>query len=129
MATASPADRRALRGALRRRFGWIDDPDIGPRTVEAGECDRCGAEARLVATCGPTAYAALGRRCARELGSTAWCEGHADDARAWVRRLEALPASADTVARLWWVATGEVRVDPADVAHMLDALALPRGPR
>jgi hypothetical protein len=36
-----------------------------------------------------------------------------------------LPAEADDVARLWWVATGEVRLDPALVVAAAERLALP----
>ena len=123
--TALDADRRrALRAELRTRHPWIDHVDVGPQAVEAGECDRCGAEARLVATCGPTAWAALGRRCAREVGAEAWCDGHADQARTWLRHLAGLPDEADAVARLWWVATGEVRLDPS-VVEPLERAALP----
>jgi hypothetical protein len=112
-----------LRRALLARYPWLGDPEHGPQTVEAGECDRCGAEARLVAPCGPppTERAgpgaigpdwALGRRCALELGPDGWCDGHEADAEAALAWLGELPAEADDVARLWWVATGEVRVDP-----------------
>lgn len=118
--------RRALRAALIDRYPWIADHDVGPQAVEAGECDRCGSEARLVATCGPTRWAGLGRRCAAVVGRQAWCDGHADDAARWLVRLRGLPDEADTVARLWWVATGEVRMDPAGVAPLL-ARALPDG--
>lgn len=113
-------DKQGLRAALRARYAWIDDTEVGPRAVEAGECDRCGAEARLVQPCGPPPRDvpgagpdwALGRRCAAELGVDAWCAGHERDARAALDALAALPAEADDVARLWWVATGEVRIDP-----------------
>lgn len=118
--------RRALRGALVERYPWITDPDVGPRAVEAGECDRCGTEARLVTTCGPTRWAGLGRRCAAVVGLRGWCDGHADDAARWLAHLRALPDEADTVARLWWVATGEVSMDAATAAPLL-ALALPDG--
>jgi hypothetical protein len=121
-----PQRRRELRAALVRRHPWIDDVDLGPRAVEAGECDRCGAEARMVTTCGPVEWAELGRRCAAEVGAAAWCDGHIDEAIVLLRRLRALPDEADTVARLWWVATGEVRLDAAATATML-ATALPSG--
>lgn len=120
----APLDKAALRRALRDRYPWLDDTDRGPRAVDAGECDRCGAEARLVTTCGPIAWAALGRRCVAELGLDVWCEGHAGEGGAILDWAGRLPAEADDVARLWWVATGEVQVDPV----LLDAarrLALP----
>ncbi len=109
---APPLDheqRGLLRSHLRERHPWVADPDHGPTTVDAGECDRCGQEARLVTTCGPDGQR-LGRRCAAELGPSAWCEGHADEALAALQWLSRLPAEADDVARLWWVATGEVRL-------------------
>lgn len=111
-----PIDKPALRQALRARHPWLQATEHGPQAVDAGECDRCGAEARLVPTCGPIAWAALGRRCTIELGEEAWCDGHADRAASTLAWLAALPAAADDVARLWWVATGEVRVDPALLA-------------
>lgn len=80
----------------------------GPRHVEAGECERCGEEARLVDTCGPGPRY-LGRRCAAEED---WCDGHGEEATEALRWLAALPPEADDVARLWWVATGEVRAPP-----------------
>lgn len=121
-------DKPALRHALRQRYPWLAATRRGPQAVDAGECDRCGAEARMVATCGPTAWAALGRRCATALGSDAWCEGHAEEATTTLAWLAALPEEADDVARLWWVATGEVRVD-ADLLVAVRRLALPVGPR
>lgn len=124
MTALDPAGRRALRTALAARYPWIDHPEIGPRTVEAGECDRCGGEARMVTTCGPTRWAGLGRACALQVGARAWCDGHAQEAAAWLAQLAALPDEADAVARLWWVATGEVRLDPSAVAPLLRA-ALP----
>ena len=126
MTALDATHRRQLRAALRHHHPWVDDPDVGPRAVEAGECDRCGHEARLVTTCGPTRWAALGRRCAAEVGPQAWCEGHAADAVRWLEQLAALPDEADTVARVWWVATGEVRLAPAMTATLL-ARALPEG--
>lgn len=117
-------DKPALRQVLRHRYPWLAATDHGPQAVDAGECDRCGAEARMVATCGPTSEAALGRRCAAAVGADAWCEGHAEDAAATLAWLAALPEEADDVARLWWVATGEVRLDPALLAAAR-RLALP----
>jgi hypothetical protein len=111
--------RRALRAALIARYGWIDHDDVGPRAVEAGECDRCGREPRMVTTCGPTRWSGLGRACALDVGQPAWCDGHADQAAGWLAQLAALPDEADVVARLWWVATGEVRLDPAAVDPLL----------
>ena len=113
--------RRSLRQALRARYPWIDHDDVGPRSVDAGECDRCGREARMVTTCGPTRWAALGRACASQVGEDAWCDGHAAEAVAWLAHLAALPDEADMVARLWWVATGEVRLDAAAVDPLLRA--------
>jgi hypothetical protein len=107
-----PEDRSALRRELRRRFTWLDHEELGPRHVEAGECDGCGHEARLVMTCGPGSDVYLGRRCAAARGVAAWCDGHVDQARDALTWLASLPEHADTVARLWWVATGEVLLDP-----------------
>lgn len=110
-------DKATLREALRSHHPWLDHDELGPRAVEAGECDRCGHEARMVETCGSTPNRYVGRRCAVQLGPEAWCEGHrarAQEALAW---LDALPDEADDVARLWWVATGEVRLDPDLVAR------------
>lgn len=107
----STFDRRGLRDALRSAYPWLDETDVGPRSVEAGECDRCGDEARLVATCGPVAWAAIGRHCAADLGTDAWCDGHRADALRCLAWLRDLPDEADDVARLWWIATGEVRLD------------------
>ena len=107
------------------RYPWLDDTEVGPRSVEAGECEACGREARLVMTCGPGPAVYLGRRCAAAHGAEAWCDGHAGeavDALAWLARL---PAEADAVARLWWVATGEVQLDPALVAGARQRLGLP----
>lgn len=119
-----PTRRRDLRAALLARYPWIDHDDVGPRAVEAGECDRCDREARMVTTCGPSPWQALGRVCAGAIGDQAWCDGHADQGRVWLDALAALPPEADTVARLWWVATGEVRVDSAGLRTLLQ-IALP----
>ena len=119
--------REQLRGLLRQAHPWVQDTDIGPAAVDAGECDRCGLEARMVVVCGPGAWISLGRQCARELGAEAWCEGHRDEAERALRGLLGLPAEADAIARLWWVATGEVRVDP-ELAAQWRRAALPKGP-
>jgi hypothetical protein len=122
-----------LRAALLQRYPWLGATELGPQAVEAGECDRCGAEARLVAPCGPPPDDApgrvgpdwaLGRRCALELGPDGWCGGHEAEAGDALEWLGALPDEADDVARLWWVATGEVRVDPA-ILGSARRLALP----
>ena len=105
----TPGERARLRDLLLSRYPWLSDPETGPQSVSAGECDRCGNEARLVGTCGPGSWSAIGRRCAHDLGVTAWCEGHVDDARRHLAALASLPPEADIVARWWWVATGEVR--------------------
>lgn len=73
----------------------------------------------MVTTCGPSEWEAIGRACATAVGERAWCDGHADEARAWLRLLAALPPEADAVARLWWVATGEVRLDPVGLVGMV----------
>lgn len=117
-----PLDRDGLRTALREAYPWLDATDVGPRAVSAGECDRCGDEARLVATCGPVEWRELGRACAQDLGLEAWCDGHEDEARTALRWLAALPDEADDVTRLWWVATGEVQLDPALLRRRLEAL-------
>lgn len=120
-------DRAGLRRALRELYPWLARTDVGPRAVEAGECDRCRREARLVATCGPTPWSALGRRCAADLALEAWCAGHRSEGREHLAFLDRLPPEADEVARLWWVATGEVRPDrellaaPADLPDRVRA--------
>jgi hypothetical protein len=119
-----------LRRALLVRYPWLADLDHGPQSVEAGECDRCGAEARLLAPCGPPPGGAvgpdwaLGRRCAAELGLDGGGDGHEDEAESALAWTAALPPEADDVARLWWVATGEVRVDPS-IIGTARRLALP----
>ncbi len=123
-------DREVLRNALLARYPWLRLDEVGPRSVDAGECDRCGNEPRLVSTCGPAGFEALGRRCARELGFDAWCDGHEADARVALAWLEDLPPEADDVARLWWVSTGEVRLDAMSMerAGLAETLALTLAP-
>ncbi len=128
--TVGAAERAALRALLRDRYGWVADPVVGPQAVSAGECDVCGQEARMVQPCGPPPVAgvgpdwALGRRCAAALADEVWCEGHRAEGAAVRAALAALPEEADDVARLWWIATGEVRVDPR---HLVRRLGLPVG--
>lgn len=118
-------DRPALRAALRAAYPWVAATELGPQAVSAGECERCGEEARLVPTCGPIAAREIGRRCAAALGGEAWCEGHAAQAAAALDWLAALPPEADDVARLWWVATGEVRAEAVLVERARRLALLP----
>lgn len=105
------ADRARLRDTLRSTYRWLDETEWGPRAVPAGECDRCELAPRLVPTCGPSAPRALCRDCALALGRSAWCEGHADDGELILNAVAALPDEWRTVSVVWWIATGEVRVD------------------
>ena len=133
MATSPAVDRARLRRTLRAAYPWVTDTETGPRAVEAGECDRCARRPRCVPTCGPVAWTALCADCAVAVGEDGWCAGHHDQGlahRDWAR---SLPPEWATVVRLWWVATGEVRVDPAWVATARDEVVtsvggiLPRG--
>jgi hypothetical protein len=97
------------RGSLRRRLlevaPWLGRTDVGPQAVDAGVCDRCLREPRLLPTCGPTVGLAVCRACAAELGYDGWCVGHQDEGAA------ALPDRWADLVTLWWVATGEVRAE------------------
>jgi hypothetical protein len=107
------SDRRALRQRLLVVAPWLARTDVGPQAVEAGPCDRCGQAPRLLPTCGPAGAAAVCRDCARRLGDDGWCAGHQEEgaaARAWA---EQLPDRWAELVTLWWIATGEVRVDAA----------------
>ena len=106
-------DRRGLREALRATYPWALGDEVGPRAVEAGECDRCARRPRCVPTCGPVAWTSLCATCALEVGDAAWCDGHHDEGAAMQAWARALPPEWPTVVRLWWVATGEVRPDDA----------------
>jgi len=118
--------RSALRSAIQERYPWVAAAgDWGPAVVEAGDCDRCHAEARLLQTCGPGSEEFLGRGCLRALGAEAFCDGHADQAATALAWIETLPAEADLVARVWWVATGEVQLDPDLVQPLVGRLGLP----
>jgi hypothetical protein len=99
-----------LRERLLREHPWLSHDEYGPRNVVAGDCDRCGAEARLVETCGPDG-GSYGRRCAR---AADWCDGHQEEAVDALRWLNDLPGDADEIAYLWWLATGELRYPGTD---------------
>ena len=127
MGTVAPMDARTratLRDALKDRYPWVADADLGPCAVVAGECDACGREARLVATCGPVSARYVGRNCLVAGNSEWFCDGHFAEARVAAAWAQTLPAEADTVARVWWVATGEVKLSPP-VAAAAAGLALP----
>lgn len=104
-------DRRALRQALLTAEPWLAATEVGPQAVVSGTCDRCGRLPRLLPTCGPIAQEALCRSCAEELGDDAWCDGHLDDGRAARRWARTLPDRWADAVVLWWISTGEVRLD------------------
>lgn len=116
-------DRTALRRALLDAEPWLAATEVGPRTVVAGSCDRCGRQPRLLPTCGPSAYEALCRDCAQAEGDDAWCDGHRAEGRAARAWAALLPARWADIVVLWWVATGEVRWDGS--TPMPDRRALP----
>ena len=108
-------DRRALRAALLQTAGWLDDPDRGPRAVDAGSCDRCGVAPRLLPTCAVAGVVAVCRDCADQLGDDGWCEGHQEQGRqdrAWA---EQLPDRWADAVLLWWLSTGELKQAPGSV--------------
>lgn len=111
----SPSDRRALRAALAEVAPWLQRTDVGPRAVDAGSCDRCGTHPRLLPTCGPSGAEAVCRTCAHQLGDDGWCDGHRAEGRAARTWAAMLPDRWATFVVLWWVATGEVRFDPATI--------------
>jgi hypothetical protein len=123
MAALDANDRADLRGRLRVLAPWLDATDVGPRAVDAGNCDRCGEQPRLLPTCGPAGWAALCRRCADAVGDDGWCDGHLDEGRDARRWAAALPDRWADVVVAWWVATGELRLDPdAAAPRILAAL-------
>lgn len=103
--------RRELRAALLAVEPWLDTTELGPRAVDAGACDRCQDLPRLLPTCGPTPWRGLCRSCAEVVGLDAWCEGHRAEGEAALAWAHELPDHWDLVATLWWIATGEVRLD------------------
>jgi hypothetical protein len=117
-----PARRARLRAALLEVAPWLREDDVGPRAVDAGPCDACGDAPRVLPTCGPAGHAALCPVCALQLGLDAWCDGHADEARAALAWAAALPPRWRDLVVLWWVATGEVR---AAATSMPDPAGLP----
>jgi hypothetical protein len=119
--------RSRLRAALLDAAPWLQATEVGPRSVAAGVCDRCGTAPRLVPTCGPTEYEALCRDCSDAEGDDAWCDGHRAEgraARAWAAEL---PGRWGDAVVLWWIATGEIRGD-ASIAKADPALGEELGP-
>lgn len=116
-------DRHRLQAALTAAYRWLDEPEWGPRSVVAGECDRCELAPRLVPTCGPVAWVALCRDCTLEVGREAWCDGHAAEGEDILEAVRNLPAEWRSATILWWVATGEVQLDRGSVP---DVSGLPR---
>ncbi len=119
-------DRRRLRAALAEVAPWTTNPDFGPVAVDAGECDRCGRQPRWVATCGAQPWATVCRDCILELGTTAFCDGHHDDAVAHLAAARRMPADWATITRLAWVATGEVTVDDDWIALVATEVTEPQ---
>lgn len=110
-------DQGRLRALLLAEHPWLDRTDLGPSAVDAGECAACGRQPNLVPTCGPGAsVVALCAGCAVALGVDAWCSGHRDDAEDALAWIAGLPPEWPSVTRLWWVATGEIDLDPALLA-------------
>lgn len=108
-----------MREALLAAEPWLARTDLGPQAVDAGACDRCGQRPRLLPTCGPDGDPGLCAGCAATLGVDAWCDGHLDEATEALAWSAGLPAHVDLAVTLWWVATGEVQLDPS----LLDDLA------
>lgn len=121
----TPAEKAELRRTLLAANPWLEADDVGPRSVDAGVCDRCASAPRLIETCGPSAFTAVCRPCLVELGDEAWCDGHRAHGAA-VREWESrLPRWWGEVTVLWWVATGELTLDPRFAAHVDAVLRQP----
>lgn len=120
-----PVDRRALGAVLSQAAPWLLETDVGPRAVDAGPCDRCGGPPRLLPTCGPDGLPGVCRDCAEVLGDDGWCDGHLEEGRAARRWAATLPQRWADLVVLWWVATGEVRIDPDRLRTAVDLGALP----
>lgn len=71
-------------------------------------------------TCGPAVAEAVCPTCALDVGLDLWCDGHGATGEAVLAAVRSLPPEWDVATRLWWVATGEVR---------LGTLVLPRDDR
>jgi hypothetical protein len=111
----TPAQRHALRAALLEVAPWLGRTDLGPQSVDAGPCDRCGVDPRLVPTCGPSGGGGVCRDCAARLGDDGWCDGHRDEGRQARRWAATLPDRWGELVVLWWAATGEVRLEQVAV--------------
>lgn len=118
-------DRRTLRRVVAEMAPWTTDPATGPAAVDAGECDRCGADPRWVTTCGAQPWPAICRDCLLELGTEAFCDGHREDALEHVAAARALPEDWATITRLAWIASGEVRAGDDWVALVTDLASRP----
>lgn len=116
------ARRRDLLAALVAAQGWLDDAEFGPTSVDAGSCDRCARAPRLVAPCGPVPWRGVCRDCLLQVGPAAFCPGHEAFAVDVTARARALPPTWATLARLTWVARGEMDADPAFLAEAVDVL-------
>lgn len=92
--------------------------DLGPQAVDAGPCDRCSDRPRLLPTCGPDGHPGLCAGCAATLGVDAWCDGHHDEGAEALAWAASLPGHVDLAVTLWWVATGEVGLDPSLLADL-----------
>lgn len=88
--------------------------------MEAGSCDRCGQQPRLLATCGPDAPGAVCRDCALNIGEHGWCDGHHAEGALDRRWAAALPERWGDAVVLWWIATGEVREVPASARALTE---------
>lgn len=108
---ATRGRRRDLLALLVDHHPWLADDDLGPAAVDAGPCDRCDVEPRLVTPCGPVPWRGLCRDCVLEVGTAAFCAGHGDQADDLLVRARDLPATWATLVRMTWVARGEIRAD------------------